>query len=60
MGVSTTKSNNGKSKVTEKLPEKLPENRAELIGSIIEKSKSSGVKLTENRMSILKLMLEDP
>ncbi|MBR5982533.1 MAG: hypothetical protein IK025_02265 [Bacteroidales bacterium] len=46
--------------MTEKLPEKLPENRAELIGSIIEKSKSSGVKLTENRMSILKLMLEDP
>ena len=42
------------------MPEKLPENRVELIGSIIEKSKSSGDKLTENRISILKLMLEDP
>lgn len=44
----------------QKLPEKLPENRIDLINNIIEKSKSNGDKLTENRIAILKLMLEDP
>ena len=42
------------------LPEKLPENRKKLIDRIILKANSNGEKLTENKIAILRLIIEDP
>ena len=47
-------------KVAEKLPEKLPENRLRLAEKVIEKAESSGEKLSKNKISILKLISENP
>ena len=54
-------------KVTEKLPEnsgkvtvKLPENRQGIIDRIIQKAYSNGEKLKENKIAILRLIVEDP
>ena len=57
-------------KVTEQLPEKLPENAGlpeqlpekleELTEKLIEKAKALGERLTENKIAILRLMVEDP
>ena len=57
-------------KVTEQLPEKLPENAGlpeqlpekleELPEKLIEKAKALGERLTENKIAILRLMVEDP
>ena len=47
-------------KVAEKLPEKLPEKRVHLIDKIIDRAKSNGEKLSKNKITILKLMLENP
>ena len=44
----------------EKLPEKLPESRPELIEKLVEKAKLNGDKLTENRITMLRLMIENP
>ena len=51
------------SKVTEKLPEnleKLPENRLGIIDRIIRKANSDGDKLRENKIAILRLIIDDP
>ena len=51
------------SKVTEKLPEnleKLPENRLGIIDRIIRKANSDGDTLRENKIAILRLMIDDP
>ncbi len=42
------------------LPEKLPENLEELTEKLIEKAKALGERLTENKIAILRLMVEDP
>lgn len=42
------------------LPEKLPENLEELTEKLIEKAKTLGERLTENKIAILRLMVEDP
>ena len=61
-------------KVTEKLPEKsnrlpendhmqpekLPESHPRLVEKLIEKAQSNGDKLTDNRIAILNLMIENP
>ena len=54
-------------KVTEKLPEnsgklteKLPVNRQGIIDRIIQKANSNGEKLKENKIAILRLIVEDP
>ena len=44
----------------QKLPEKLTENHQKLIEKLIEKANIQGEKLTENRISILRLMIDDP
>ena len=49
--------------LTEKLPEtgeKLPESRPGLIEKLVEKAKLNGDKLTENRITMLRLMIENP
>ena len=43
-----------------KLPEKLPDSRPGLIEKLIEKAKLNGDKLTENRITMLRLMIENP
>ena len=51
------------SKVTEKLPEnleKLPENRLGIIDRIIRKANSDGDTLRENKIAILRLIIDDP
>ena len=55
------------SKVTEKLPEnsgmlpeKLPENRLGIIYRIIRKANSDGDTLRENKIAILRLIIDDP
>lgn len=55
-GISTTKSNNGKNKVTEKVTEK----DSKLIEKLIEKASINGDRLTENKLSILQYMMDDP
>lgn len=60
--------NNGKlpensGMLPEKLPEnleKLPENRLGIIDRIIRKANSDGDKLRENKIAILRLMIDDP
>ena len=47
-------------KVAEKVAEKLPENLEELTEKLIEKAKTLGERLTENKIAILRLMVEDP
>ena len=57
-------------KITEKLPEntkklpesseKLPENYQGIIDRIIKKANSNGEKLKENKIAILRLIVEDP
>ena len=50
-------------KVTEKLPEnseKLPENYQGIIDRIIKKANTNGEKLKENKITILRLIAEDP
>ena len=42
------------------LPEKLPENLEELTEKLVEKAKALGERLTENKIAILRLMVEDP
>ena len=42
------------------LPEKLPDSRPGLIEKLIEKAKLNGDKLTENRITMLRLMIENP
>lgn len=42
------------------LPEKLPENLEKLTEKLIEKAKAMGERMTENKIAILRLMLEDP
>ena len=47
----------------EKLPEnleKLPENRLGIIDRIIRKANSDGDTLRENKIAILRLMIDDP
>lgn len=44
----------------EKLPEKLTEKHFGLIEKLIEKALKDGDRLTENKLSILKLMMDDP
>ena len=49
--------------LTEKLPEnekKLPDSRPGLIEKLVEKAKLNGDKLTENRITMLRLMIENP
>ena len=46
--------------VAEKVAEKLPEKRVHLIDKIIDRAKSNGDKLSKNKITILKLMLENP
>ena len=49
--------------VTEKLPEnleKLPENRLGIIDRIIRKANSDGDTLRENKIAILRLIIDDP
>lgn len=41
-------------------PEKLPESRLGLVEKLIEKAQSNGDKLTDNRIAILNLMIENP
>ena len=51
------------SKVTEKLPEnngKLPENHLGIIDRIIRKANSDGDTLRENKIAILRLIIDDP
>ena len=43
-----------------RLPEKLPDSRPGLIVKLIEKAKLNGDKLTENRITMLRLMIENP
>ena len=47
-------------KVAERLPEKLTENHQKLIEKLTEKAAMQGYKLTENRKSILRLVIDDP
>ena len=42
------------------LTEKLPESRLGLIEKLVEKAKLNGDKLTENRITMLRLMIENP
>ena len=44
----------------ERLTEKLPENHLGIIDRIIEKANSNGDKLKENKIAILRLIIEDP
>jgi ATP-dependent DNA helicase RecG len=49
--------------LTEKLPEnekKLPDSHPGLIEKLVEKAKLNGDKLTENRITMLRLMIENP
>lgn len=46
-----------------KLPEKLPEGESKLtekLEKLLERAKSKGDRLTENRITMLRLMIEDP
>ena len=61
------KVNENGGKVTEKVNEndekvtvKVNENRQRLIERLIEKAKANGDKLTENRITILELMIDNP
>ena len=61
------KVNENGGKVTEKVNEndekvtvKVNENRQRLIEKLIEKAKANGDKLTENRITILELMIDNP
>ena len=42
------------------LPEKLPENRLGIIDRIIRKANSDGNALRENKIAILRLIIDDP
>lgn len=44
----------------EKVTEKLPENRSRVIEKVIERADSLGEGLTENKLAIISLMIEDP
>ena len=53
--------NNGKlSENSDMLPEKLPENRLGIIDRIIRKANSDGDTLRENKIAILRLIIDDP
>ena len=53
--------NNGKlPENSDMLPEKLPENRLGIIDRIIRKANSDGDKLRENKIAILRLIIDDP
>ena len=59
----TEKVTENSGKVTEKLPEnskRLTENKERLIEKLIEKTSINGDKLTENKIAILTIMIEDP
>jgi ATP-dependent DNA helicase RecG len=46
-----------------KLPERLPEGESKLtekLEKLLERAKSKGDRLTENRITMLRLMIEDP
>ena len=45
---------------SEKLTEKLPENYQGIIDRIIKKANTNGEKLKENKITILRLIAEDP
>jgi len=47
-------------KVIEKVTEKVTEKRQKLIEKLIEKALSRGEKLTENKISILELIMDNP
>ena len=47
-------------KTEQKVTEKLIENHQKLIEKLIEKAAIQGDRLTENRKSILRLMIDDP
>ena len=47
-------------RVTEKVTEKVIEKQQKLIEKLIEKALSRGEKLTENKVSILRLIMDDP
>ena len=55
-GKVTEKVNENDEKVTVKVNEK----RQQLIEKLIEKAKANGDKLTENRITILELMIDNP
>ena len=53
--------NNGKlPENSDMLPEKLPENRLGIIDRIIRKANSDGDTLRENKIAILRLIIDDP
>ena len=61
--VTVAKVTENREKVTEKLTEKpnrLTENKERLIEKLIEKASINGDKLTENKITILTFMIEDP
>ena len=46
--------------MTKRLPDELPENLEKLTEKLVEKAKALGERLTENKIAILRLMVEDP
>ena len=53
--------NNGKlPENSDMLPEKLPENHLGIIDRIIRKANSDGDTLRENKIAILRLIIDDP